>query len=487
MNRNNFLGHLALALTVILVAAFAGQVRRWQKDWQKQQAQPRTEQTAQPNTDEATEAEEDGDDKDDEDATQSEVLVRFRAGTSEEVIKNDVARFNDDLEDQIESVNGLAIIQAEEGEDVGKVVKEYAALPEVEYAEPNFEIKTEPESGSVVHYEASQSLGENGKALGPNDPMFANQWALENTGQNGGKAEADIRAIKAWEKTKGSEKIVVAVLDTGVDYTHPDLVHNMWLRPANIPAYTDEDLGEFDDMRGFSAIDADPMDDNGHGTHCAGIIGAEGDNGFGIVGVNWKVEVMPLKFMGANGSGTTADAIECINYVIERKSEGVNVRIISASWGSRMKSKALEDAIRKAGDAGILFVAASGNDGANSDKTPHYPAGYNLPNVVSVAAMTRNDQLASFSNYGAKSVHVAAPGAEILSTWLNGSFEEHSGTSMATPVVSGVAALILSERPKLTVEELRERLFKSVDKVDALNGKVATGGRINAAKAVGAD
>ncbi|MGB9178990.1 MAG: S8 family serine peptidase [Pyrinomonadaceae bacterium] len=487
MNRNNFLGHLALALTVILVAAFAGQVRRWQKDWQKQQTEPRAAQPAQPNVDEASDSDEDGDEKEDEDATKAEVLVRFRAGTSEETIRNDVERFNDDLEDEIESVQGLEIIRAEDGEDINEVVKEYAALPEVEYAEPNFEIKAEPELGNVVHYDASQSLGENHSALGPNDPMFANQWALENTGQNGGKAQADIRAVKAWEKTKGSEKIVVAVLDTGVDYTHPDLLNNMWLRPANVPVYTDNELGEFDDIRGFSAIDDNPMDDNGHGTHCAGIIGAEGDNGFGIVGVNWKVEIMPLKFMNANGSGTTADAIECINYVIDRKNEGVNIRIISASWGSRMKSKALEDAIRKAGDAGILFVAASGNDGANSDKTPHYPAGYNLPNVVSVAAMTRNDQLASFSNYGAKSVHIAAPGAEILSTWLNGSFEEHSGTSMATPVVSGVAALILSGHSNLSVEELRERLFKSVDKLDSLNGKVSTGGRLNAAKAVGAD
>lgn len=487
MNRHNFLGHLALALTVILVAAFAGQVRRWQKDWQAQQQQEKAHATepATPNVDEA--ADEDGGEAEDEDATKSEVLVRFRAGTSEETIRNDVERFNDDIEDQIESVQGLEIIRAEDGEDVKEVVKEYAALPEVEYAEPNFEIKAEPEIGNVVHYDASQSLGENAAALGPNDPMFANQWALENTGQNGGKAQADIRAVKAWDKTKGSEKIVVAVLDTGVDYTHPDLLNNMWLRPANVPEYTDESLGDIDDTHGFSAIDDNPMDDNGHGTHCAGIIGAEGDNGFGIVGVNWKVEIMPLKFMAANGSGTTADAIECINYVIDRKKEGVNVRIISASWGSRMKSKALEDAIRRAGEAGILFVAASGNDGANSDKTPHYPAGYNLPNIVSVAAMTRNDQLASFSNYGAKSVHVAAPGAEILSTWLNGSFEEHSGTSMATPVVSGVAALILSEHSNFTVEELRERLFKSVDKLDGLNGKVSTGGRINAAKAVGAD
>jgi subtilisin family serine protease len=282
--------------------------------------------------------------------------------------------------------------------------------------------------------------------------------------------------------------VVVAVLDSGVDYTHSDLINNIWVRPAGMAAYNDEELGEFDDVHGFSAVgDDDPMDQNGHGTHCAGIIGAEGDNDEGIAGINWKVQIMPLKFMDANGSGTTADAIKAINYVIDRKRAGVNVRIISASWGSTMKSKALEDAIRKAGDEGILFVAASGNSSADSDKSPHYPAGYDLPNMISVAALNRNDELASFSNYGAKSVHVAAPGAEILSTWLKGSFEEHSGTSMATPLVAGEAALILSVSPNLSVKELRERIFKSVDKLDALNGKVATGGRINAAKAVKAE
>jgi subtilisin family serine protease len=228
------------------------------------------------------------------------------------------------------------------------------------------------------------------------------------------------------------------------------------------------------------------MDDNGHGTHCAGIIGAEGDNDKGIAGVNWKVEIMPLKFIGWNGSGTTADAIKAINYVIERKRAGVNVRVINASWGSTANSKALEDVIRKAGEEGILFVAAAGNSSADSDRTPHYPAGYNLPNVIAVAALNRKDELASFSNYGAKSVHIAAPGAEILSTWLNASFEEHSGTSMATPEVSGIAALVLSVDTDLSVKELRQRLMDATDPLPGLKGKVVTGGRINAAKAVGA-
>jgi subtilisin family serine protease len=229
------------------------------------------------------------------------------------------------------------------------------------------------------------------------------------------------------------------------------------------------------------------MDDNGHGTHCAGIIGAEGGNDFGIAGINWKVEIMPLKFMNSMGQGSTKDAIEAINYVIDRKKAGVNVRVISASWGSTRKSRPLSDAIKRANEEGILFVAAAGNSSANSDKSPHYPAGYDLPNVISVAATDRNDQLASFSNYGAKSVHVAAPGRDILSTWLNNDFREASGTSMATPEVAGIAALVLSLEPDLSIPELRERLLKSVDKLPALNGKVVSGGRINAAKAVGAD
>jgi thermitase len=229
------------------------------------------------------------------------------------------------------------------------------------------------------------------------------------------------------------------------------------------------------------------MDDNGHGTHCAGIVGAEGDNSEGVAGINWNVQIMPLKFMGRGGFGTTKDAIEAINYVIDRKKAGVNVRVISASWGSTQYSKALEDVIRKAGEEGIIFIAAAGNASTDNDRAPHYPSSYKLPNVISVAAMDRFDGLASFSNYGAKTVHVAAPGKEIMSTWLKGNYREASGTSMATPYVSGVAALILSIEPNLSNDKLRERLINSTDKIDALSGKVESGGRLNAAKAVGVE
>jgi subtilisin family serine protease len=462
MNRQNFLGHLALALALVALAALAGQMRRWQ---------PRTHGVL-------VSGSPGGGFIPGRIPKRAEVLVRFRPGTTVDKMRAVARRLNDHVEDEIEAVDGLAVIEGEDRETAEGVAAQYRSLSElVEYAEPSYEINLDEQ----------EMLGRS--AAHPDDPMFNEQWSLENTGQSGGKSQADISALRAWAKTTGSDKVVVAVIDSGVDYTHQDLMNNIWVRPPNMEEYTDDELGTIDDTYGFNAIsdNGDPMDQNGHGTHCAGIIGAEGGNGLGIAGVNWKVEIMPLKFIDASGSGTTKDAIKAINYVIDRKRAGVNVRIISASWGSTMYSKALEDVIREAGEEGILFIAASGNASADADKSPHYPASYDLPNVISVAALNRHDQLAPFSNYGAKRVHIAAPGAEILSTWLNGDFREASGTSMATPEVAGVAALVLSSDSDLSMKALRERLLNSVDKLDSLAGKVSSGGRINAAKAVGAD
>jgi thermitase len=477
MNRRNYTVHFALAASLVLLAAFVGQVRRWESrrtSCAMRVAPPRARVAEPPRVLDDLRGD-------------AEVLVRFRAGVSEERVQAIAARLHDRVEDEIESVDGLAAIDDLDGEQAEEVASEYAALPEVEYAEPNYEINLSDPT-DVDYSRPFSSFVSKDEGDGPNDPLLAEQWGLINTGQREGKAGADVSAGDAWEKTHGSRKVVVAVLDSGVDYTHPDLAGNMWHRPDDVEMYRDSQLGVIDDYNGFSAVDRsrDPMDENGHGTHCAGIVGAEGDNNLGIAGVNWQVEIMPLKFMGRGGFGTTKDAIEAINYVIDRKKAGVNVRVISASWGSRQKSKALEDVIRKAGEADILFVAAAGNDHMDADQTPHYPSNYKLPNVIAVAALDRKDQLASFSNYGAKSVHLAAPGREILSTWLGGAYEEHSGTSMATPFVAGVAGLVLSVEPNLSVKELRERLFDSVDKTDALKGKVVTGGRLNAARAVGA-
>ncbi len=474
MNRNNFWIHLTVAVVIISMAAILGQVRNWRT----------TLRGGSPNSVKSTPkpiavkrpAEE----------KEPEVLVKLRPNVTLSEIKKIAAKNNDRVEDEIESVKGLISIDDLDNLTAEKVAAQYAAMSDVvTYAETNNKIELAPidilsPSDALDRDESDPSV------LMPNDPMFKEQWALNNVGQNGGKSESDIRAIKAWLKTQGSSEIVVAVLDSGVDYTHTDLAANMWVRPDNVPVYKDDELGTFDDLHGFNAADnqSDPMDDNGHGTHCAGIIGAEGNNDEGITGINWKVEIMPLKFMGRGGFGTTKDAIEAINYAIDRKRAGVNVKVINASWGSTLSSKALEDTIRAAGEEGILFVAASGNSSTNNDRRPHYPSNYNLPNVISVAALDRTDNLASFSNFGAKTVHVAAPGRDILSTWLNDDYREASGTSMATPYVAGVAALIWASEPKLTMEKVRERVLKSTDKLDSLNGKVESGGRINAEKAL---
>ncbi|MDT7604711.1 MAG: hypothetical protein QOF61_2708 [Acidobacteriota bacterium] len=485
MNRQNLFKHLTLALALVFLAAFAGQVHRMRRAYHSRfVTTQRVELISTQGETQATEAAAEDD---------AEVIVRFRQGTSTAEIKQITARLNDRLEDRFENIDDEAVIADEDGRSAEQVAAQYRALPEVVYAEPNAEISLSPgEDEDDTAQEAGDPSDDDPpvvKAPAPNDPLFEEQWSLQNTGQRSGKTGADICATRAWTKTTGSSKVVVAVIDTGVDYRHADLAGNIWTRPAALAPYTDEDLGTFDDTHGFDAadMDGDPMDDNGHGTHCAGIIGAEGDNRDGIAGINWHVQIMPLKFLRANGSGTLKDAIECINYVIARKRDGVNVRIISASWGSTMRSRALEDAIRRAGEEGILFVAAAGNSSTNNDRFPHFPSNYDQPNVVSVAALDRNDRLARFSNFGARSVHLAAPGAEILSTWPNNQYEEHSGTSMATPEVAGVAALILAANPNMSMKELRARLLESVDKLPALEGKVATGGRLNAARAVRAE
>src|SRR6478672_4363835 len=466
MNRNNFLPHVALAMILILVAAFAGQLRKWQTQWKSRvRIITAEEKRREPinNIESAPFEPRQG--------NAPEVMVKFKPGVSEEAIERITQGLHDQVEDEIEAVPGLDAIEDLDDVDAETVANEYRKLPEVEYAEAVFEIEADDFAPSPVT---------------PTDPHFSAQWALSNDGSRGGTKGADISATYAWSVTTGSDKVVVAVLDSGVDYTHSDLASNIWIRPNDIPAYEDRELGTIQDFRGFNAVDdsADPMDDNGHGTHCAGIIGAEGDNGEGIVGVNWHVKIMPLKFLGRGGMGTTEDAIEAINYAIDRKKHGVNVRIISASWGSTSKSKALEDTIRAAGDAGILFVAAAGNDNSNNDRWGHYPSNYDLPNVISVAALDRADTLASFSNVGIKTVHVAAPGKAILSTWLGDGYREASGTSMATPYVSGVAALVIASEPSISMTELRKRILSTVDKLPALDGKVASGGRICAANAL---
>ena len=477
MNRNNIWIHISIAVVLITLAAVLGQIRLWENSLRASRTvSDNLRKTGAPPPPPPLRS---------FDSAEPEVLVRFKPGVSVSDIKRIAVGKNDLLKDEFESVGGLVEIDDLDNADPETTANQYAAMSDlVEYAQPNYQINLEPDefnTGSPrdgVYRTISDA---------PNDPLFNEQWSASNRGQDGGKENADIGALHAWAKTKGSDKIVVAVLDTGVDYTQKDLVANMWSRPDAVPEYSDDELGTIDDVHGFDAdADAgDPMDDNGHGTHCAGIIGAEGNNGIGISGINWNVSIMPLKFLGKGGFGSTGNAIKAINYAIDRKQHGVNVRVINASWGSTQYSRALEDAIRAAGEQGILFVAAAGNNGSNNDRSAHYPSNFDLPNVISVAALDRTDTLASFSNYGVKTVHIAAPGRDIVSTWLGDAFREASGTSMAAPQVSGVAALVLASEPKLTMTKLRERLLSTVDKVDSLQGKIASGGRVCAANALG--
>ena len=344
---------------------------------------------------------------------------------------------------------------------------------EVLYAEPNYIYTTmignRPEKpGKDPDYQKAPRL--------PNpevpDPQVGDMYGLKN-----------IDAETAWSVTKGSRDVVVANIDTGIDYNHPDLINNLWQNSTEIAGNNKDDDGNgfVDDIVGwdFRDKDARPYDDNAHGSHTAGTVGATGGNGVGVSGVAQKVSIMGLRFLGgANGSGTAADAISAIEYATAN-----GARISSNSWGGGPYSQALFDAISEANDKGVLFVAAAGNSRNDNDKTPSYPASYKLPNILAIAATDADDELASFSNFGAKTVMLGAPGVDILSTIPERGYKRFSGTSMACPHVSGAAALILAAYPNLKAVQVKALLMESVDAVAALNGKVSTGGRMNLAKA----
>ena len=309
----------------------------------------------------------------------------------------------------------------------------------------------------------------------PNDPRYREQWGFPR-----------IKAPDAWNRATDASGIVVAVIDSGVDYRHPDLAANMWRNPNEIPGngVDDDRNGVVDDVHGASFIDpatsGDPTDDNGHGTHVAGTIGAVTDNALSVAGVNWTAEIMALKFLNGSGRGTTAGAIRAIEYAIAH-----DVRIMNNSWGGGGFSRALEEAIRAASDEGILFVAAAGNANNDNDANPFYPAGYDLPNVVSVMATDQSDARAGFSNFGATTVDLAAPGVGILSTVPGGGEQSFNGTSMASPHVAGAAALVLAVEPDLAMAELKARLLDTAEIVPGLSGRSVTGARLDLAAALG--
>ena len=317
----------------------------------------------------------------------------------------------------------------------------------------------------------------------PNDPSWldGSLWGLSK-----------IQAPSVWtDFTVGDGSVIVANIDTGVDYTHPDLAANMWRNPLEIPGnHVDDDgNGYVDDVFGIDTAnhDSDPMDDQGHGTHTAGTVAAVGNNGIGVVGVNWNARILACKFLDASGYGTDAGAIECFNYIVAQRNRAVNVRVSSNSWGgargSTPPASALIAAIDAAGAVGIVNIFGAGNDGTDNDIAPFDPASYPSPSIVAVASSGATDRKSSFSNYGATSVDLAAPGENILSTYPGADYASLSGTSMATPHVAGVAALLAQLDPSLSAEAIKALLIENVDQSSRWTGRVASGGRLNAYKA----
>ena len=360
----------------------------------------------------------------------------------------------------------------------GLAMQILANNPEIEYIEPNYII--------------SLNTSGMGRDVIPSDSMFIKQWGLSNTGKNLGSvlnrgiAGEDINITAAWEITKGAtgeQAIKIAVIDTGVDYTHPDLKSQIDVNLLELNGklgVDDDGNGYIDDIYGydFANKDGDPMDGNGHGTHCAGVIGAS-HNTIGIAGVMSNVKLLPIKFLSDAGSGETIDAISAIDYAIKR---GVNV--MSNSWGGGDKEQSLLEAIIAAEAAGITFVAAAGNDSSDNDRVSSFPANYDVSNVISVGSFTGAGAKSSFSNYGVKSVHVTAPGSSILSTFKKNGYSSLSGTSMATPHVAGIVGLMLSNEPHLTPLEIRERLITTSVKTEKLKKASLSGGRVDAFRAI---
>lgn len=393
------------------------------------------------------------------------VLVMFKPGVSKQervnLIKQNGASLRQldaqgrDMKMRFVADGRIVKVKVPKGVDRDHLIKKLSANPAVAVAEPDFPLKA---------------------LATPNDPSFAELWGLHNTGQAGGTAGADIKAVDAWDISTGSHDVIIGVIDTGMDYNHPDLIDNRWVNPGTLPGST----------YGYSALnpELDPMDSDSHGTHVAGTIGASGNNGTGVVGVNWNVTLLPCQFLGPSG-GSTAGAIECINYFTDLKlNHGVDIKATNNSWGGGGYSETLRAAIQSGGDAGILFIAASGNDGGNADSAPMYPAAYDLDVIVSVASTDRNDNMSGFSNYGATSVDLAAPGSAILSTVPGASYATYSGTSMASPHVAGAAALLWSVNPDITALEMKAILMDSGDALPALEGKTVSGKRINLVNAM---
>jgi thermitase len=364
----------------------------------------------------------------------------------------------------------LVVIKRPVFETQRSVIQSLGQNPLIEYVEPNY------------IYRINRT---------PNDPLLGRLWGISNTGAADsagtvGISGVDVDAVRAWDIQTGSEDVVVAVIDTGVNYNHPDLKPNMWINEveAQGQAGVDDDKnGIVDDIHGANFVEAakptgNPMDDQGHGSHCSGTIAARGDDGVGLVGVAWKAKIMGVKFLSASGSGTLEGAVQSINYANK-----MGAKILSNSWGGGGFTQSLKDVIDQSNQRGALFVAAAGNDSNNNDSNATYPATYDVPNIVSVAALNNKGEVASFSNFGRNKVHIGAPGVNVVSVTTTG-YESWSGTSMAAPHVSGVAVLLASQEPGLSGIQLKERLLRTAKPLVSLKNKVQSKGFVNAYNAL---
>jgi subtilisin family serine protease len=338
-----------------------------------------------------------------------------------------------------------------ENMSVEDAIRLIEAIPGVEYAEPD-------------HYQRI--------AVTPNDPRYSQLWGMNQTN------DADIDAPQGWDIFTGNPNFAVAVIDTGIQTNHPDLAANIWSNPNEVAGngIDDDGNGRIDDINGWDFVNNDnnPMDDNGHGTHCAGTIGGVGNNGVGVVGVVWRTKLVGLKFLSAGGSGSTSAALSALQYCV-----GKNIKVSNNSWGGGGFNQSMANALTTAAGIGHLFVAAAGNAGTNNDASPSYPASYSNPNVIAVAATASNDTLASFSQYGATSVDLGAPGVNIVSTYPTNSYATLSGTSMATPHVAGVVTAVYGQNPSWTYQQVRDRIYATTRPVAALSGRCVTGGMVN--------
>lgn len=385
-------------------------------------------------------------------------LVKFKNSQAQANFLSQKSAFLSNYKDLKVTGASIGVVKKVDKISDNLFIKNLKNISGVEFVEPNYTLHALP---------ATLVL----------EPMFPNQWGLTE--------KSGINASKAWEITKGSRDIKIAVIDTGVDYNHPDLKSQMWVNDAEKngkPGVDDDGNGFIDDIYGydFANNDGDPMDDNEHGTHCAGVIGAA-HNGVGVAGVMVDVQIVALKFLKGSGSGESADAIKAIDYAIK-----AGVKVMSNSWGGGPDedSKLLEEAIGRAKDNGIVFVAAAGNESTDNDKKHNYPSDYPTENIIAVGSHDLSGGKSYFSNYGKTTIDVFAPGSGILSTVPGGKYVKLSGTSMATPFVAGVVGLLMAQYPQMTYQEIKDRLINTSIKNGKLNNYSVSGGRVDAYRAL---